>query len=63
MDRKTRVRKFVLPAILLILATGSFSRIQNSDGVRAIHVFSLIVIGMLLGILLQNLIGLLRDRK
>ncbi|MBK7383418.1 MAG: hypothetical protein IPI81_08780 [Flavobacteriales bacterium] len=49
--------------MLLILASASFSRIQNSDGVRTVHVVSLLATGMIMGILLQNLIGLIRERK
>ncbi len=63
MDRKSRARKIILPAMLLILASASFSRIQNSDGVRTVHVVSLLATGMIMGILLQNLIGLIRERK
>ena len=60
MDRKTRFRSFVLPSFLLALSIANFARLPGNENIRAIQMVSLIVIGVLLGILLRNLFGLVK---
>ncbi|MGV9013663.1 MAG: hypothetical protein ACOH13_13810 [Flavobacteriales bacterium] len=56
MERTERKRKFVLPVMGLILGISAFSRLTGNENIRAVQMVLLITIGVLLGILLQNLI-------
>lgn len=60
MERKARIRKFVLPAFGLILSVSGFSRLIGNGNIRIIHMVYLIMIGVFLGILLQSVITHLR---
>lgn len=60
MERTDRKRKFVLPALGLILTIGGFSRLVGNENIRAIQMIYLIMIGVFLGILLQSVIARLR---
>ncbi len=63
MERKARIRSFFIPALILALAIGNYSRLPGNESVRPIQVASLIAIGMCLGILVRNLFALMRGRS
>ncbi len=59
-DRKKKLRSFGIPLLIVTLATTNYSRLTGTENVRAIHIVTLIAIGMGLGILLRNLISYFR---
>ncbi len=44
----------MLPIIVIMLGLVSYSRLQGTENIRAIHIVSLIAIGMGIGLLLGN---------
>lgn len=51
----------VLPAILLILAIGNYSRLEGNESIRTVQFLSIFAIGMLSGILIRELIARFRS--
>jgi len=49
--------------VFLVLAVGNFTRLQGNENIRAIQFLSIFVIGMLSGILIRELITLVRSKK
>jgi hypothetical protein len=62
MERKKRVRRFVLPLFVIILSIFNYSRLTGTENIRAIHVVTLITIGLGLGVLLTNVFGYFRRK-
>jgi F0F1-type ATP synthase assembly protein I len=60
MDKK---RRRGIIALLLVLSIGNFLRIDGYEQVKPLYLVSLLVIGILTGILLSDLMHLLRSRK
>lgn len=54
-------KNIVLPAILLILSIGNYSRLEGNESVRTIQFLSIFAIGMLSGILIRELIARFRS--
>ncbi len=54
MKKNTTLRAFVLPLIVIILGIGNYSRLTGTENIRAIHIATLITIGMGIGVLLRN---------
>lgn len=55
MKSKNKVRFFLLPIIVIIIAFGNYTRLTGTENIRAIHIVTLITLGMGIGILLQNI--------
>lgn len=55
MERKRKFRMFILPSFGILFAIGNYCRLSGIDNVRAIHVVSLLVLGVFIGILLRNI--------
>jgi len=58
-----RNRPLTFTAIMLMLAIGNFFRIKGNDDIRPIQFVSILVIGMLAGILLREIIGAVKNRR
>jgi len=54
MEKRKRFTAFVLPAIALLLLTLNYGRLTGTENIRAIHIVTLIGIGIALGVLLRN---------
>ena len=55
MMRKKRYSDFVMPLFVIILGIGNYFRLTGTENIRAIHIVTLLTIGMALGILLRNI--------
>jgi hypothetical protein len=62
MERKNRFRNFGLPLFVIAMAIFNYSRLTGTENIRAIHVVTLITIGMGLGVLLRNIFGYFRRK-
>ena len=49
-------------AVLLMLAIGNYSRLKGNDNIRAIQFVSILVIGVLAGLLISELSQRLKQR-
>ena len=56
-------RPLLVITVFLVLAVGNFTRLQGTENIRAIQFLSIFVIGMLSGILIRELITLVRSKK
>jgi len=56
-------RPLLVITVFLVLAVGNFTRLQGNENIRAIQFLSIFVIGMLSGILIRELITLVRSKK
>ncbi len=62
MERKKRVRYFGFPLLVIVLSILNFSRLTGTENIRAIHIVTLITIGMGLGVLLRNVFSYFRRK-
>ncbi|MBS1493079.1 MAG: hypothetical protein JST55_06200 [Bacteroidetes bacterium] len=53
---------FILPVFVILLTLINYSRLSGTENIRAIHVVTLLVMGMGIGILLRNLIAYFRGQ-
>jgi hypothetical protein len=63
---KTKKRiytSFIIPVFIILLSLINYSRLTGTENIRAIHVVTLLVMGMGIGILLRNLIAYFRGQK
>jgi positive regulator of sigma E activity len=56
-------RGIFIPAVAIMLMTLNFTRLKDSECIRAIHVVTLLVMGFALGVLVMNLITLYKNSK
>jgi hypothetical protein len=63
MKRNSPLRGIAISVFVIILMFWNFSRIQGSDCIRTIHVLTLLICGAAIGVLLMNVIMLLRNRS
>jgi hypothetical protein len=62
-DQQRLKRRIFFSIILLSLTIGSLSRMPGIEDIKALHVVSLLVIGMLAGVSLMNVIQYFRSKK
>jgi hypothetical protein len=62
MVNKNYKRPVLISLFVIMLTFWNFTRIVNSDCIRAIHVVTLLACGAAIGVLLLNLIALLRNK-
>ena len=63
MRKRTPQKAIGFSLFIAALTFYNFSRIQNSEGVRAIHILSLLTCGAAIGIALTNLFILIRNKN
>lgn len=63
MRTKDNYRAFFIPIFVILLALFNYSRLTGTENIRAIHVVTLITLGMGLGILLMNVITWFRNKS
>ena len=61
--QKSYKRGMAIAMFIIILSVGNFLRLSDSECIRAIHIVTLLVCGMGIGVLLTNFFGWLRSRK
>ena len=61
--KRTPKRAAILSALVIALSIFNFSRIPGGECIRAIHVVTLIAIGLALGVFLTSILLLLKSRN
>jgi len=61
--KKDNRRGVVIPVMAILLMIINFTLIQNSEGVRAIHIVTLVTIGFATGVLVMNLMTIYKNKK
>ncbi|MEO5908364.1 MAG: hypothetical protein ABIP98_04105 [Ginsengibacter sp.] len=61
--RRVYLRGMAISLFVIIISFFNFERLAGSDCIRAIHVVTLLVCGMAIGIFLMNFLRLLRAKK
>ncbi len=61
--RRVYLRGMAISLFVIIISFFNFERLADSDCIRAIHVVTLLVCGMAIGIFLMNLLRLLKAVK
>ncbi|HEU5365051.1 MAG TPA: hypothetical protein VFU62_05945 [Hanamia sp.] len=61
--RRSNKRGMMISLFVIIISIFNFERLSNSECIRTIHVVTLLVCGMAIGIFLMNLFGLLSTRR
>lgn len=63
MRSRESFRAFVIPLFVIFLALSSYSRLTGTENIRAIHVVTLLTMGMGLGILFINVVTYIRNKS
>lgn len=61
--RRSNQRGMAISLFVIIISIFNFERLTDSDCIRTIHVVTLLICGMAIGIFLMNLFSWLRTRK
>ncbi|MEP7255276.1 MAG: hypothetical protein ABI666_05840 [Ferruginibacter sp.] len=56
-------RSLVITAIAILLLTMNFSRLKGTECIRPIHIVTLVTLGAAIGVLLMNIMLLIKNRK
>lgn len=56
-------RKLFMPALAIFLMTMSYLRLTGSECIRPIHIITLLVLGAAIGVLLVNIVNLIKEKK
>jgi hypothetical protein len=52
-----------MPAFAIFLMTMSYFRLKGSECIRPIHIVTLLVLGAAIGVLLVNIINVIKEKK
>lgn len=61
--RRTHSRTMAISLFLIAISIFNFMNLKGNENVDAIHIISLLVCGMGIGIFLVSLFGMLRSKK
>jgi len=61
-NKNQHLRAMALSFFVLAISYYNFTRLTGSDCIRAIHVVTLLVCGMAIGVFISNLFGMLRSK-
>jgi len=61
-DKKQHLRAMAISFFVLAISFFNFTRLTGSECIRAIHVVTLLVCGMAIGVFISNIFGMLRNR-
>ncbi|MEO6289706.1 MAG: hypothetical protein ABIO76_07295 [Ginsengibacter sp.] len=61
-NRKRNVKALAISIFVLGISFFNFTRLSDSDCIRAIHIITLLVCGMAIGVFLANLFALIRKK-
>ena len=56
-------RKLLLPTVVLIFMITGYSRLTGTEHIRSIHIVTLLVMGAAMGILLKNIITVIKEYR
>jgi len=56
-------RKLVIPVLVILLMTVNYTRPKGSDCIRPIHIVTLLLLGAAIGILLVNIVNVIKEKK
>jgi hypothetical protein len=56
-------RSLIISVIVILLMITNFTRLQGSECIRAIHIVTLITLGAAIGVLLMNIILMVKSKK
>ena len=56
-------RKLIMPAFAIFLMTISYFRLKGSECIRPIHIVTLLVLGAAIGILLVNIVNVIKENR
>jgi hypothetical protein len=56
-------RKLIMPAFAIFLMTMSYFRLKGSECIRPIHIVTLLVLGAAIGVLLVNIVNLIKEKQ
>ena len=59
----TNKKKLLMPAFAIFLMVMSYYRLKGSECIRPIHIVTLLVLGAAIGVLLVNIINLIKEKK
>ena len=54
--KRKRFGAFIIPIFVIVLGIGNYARLTGTEDIRAIHIVTLITIGMAIGVLLRNVL-------
>ena len=56
-------RKLIMPAFAIFLMTMSYFRLKGSECIRPIHIVTLLVLGAAIGVLLVNIVNVIKEKQ
>jgi hypothetical protein len=56
-------RSLIISVIVIMLMITNFTRLQGSECIRAIHIVTLVTLGGAIGVLLMNIILMIKSKK
>jgi hypothetical protein len=56
-------RSLVVAALVILLMTVNFTRLKGSECIRPIHIVTLLTMGAAIGVLLMNIVLLIKRNK
>ena len=56
-------RSLVITALAILLLTVNFTRLKGTECINPIHIVTLVTLGAAIGVLLMNIILLIKNRK
>ena len=56
-------RSLVISALVILLMTVNFTRLKGSECIRPIHIVTLLTLGAAIGVLLMNIILMIKSKK
>jgi hypothetical protein len=62
-NKNLYLRAIAISLFVIIISIFNFERLTGSECIRAIHIVTLLVCGMAIGVFLNNLLALLKKRN
>jgi ABC-type polysaccharide/polyol phosphate export permease len=63
MEKQQRFRAFIIPMLVIMLTVVNYSRLKGTENIQAIHIVSLIAIGIGIGLLLASVTTYFRKNR
>jgi hypothetical protein len=60
---RTDKRSIGIALVVLVLSIGNYIRLTGTENIRAIHILTLVTIGVAIGVMLVHAFNLIRNRK
>ena len=56
-------KKLLMPAFAIFLMVMNYFRLKGSECIRPIHIVTLLTLGAAIGVLLVNIVNLIKEKK